>query len=655
MRTFLTCIILFSFSAVSVQAFTVLGLSEPVPESLAWFGYSVSSADVNGDGFSDAIVGVRLATVGGFRWAGEAFLFLGSDLTTVVPLPDPAPEYQGDFGFSVSGAGDLNGDGFDDVIVGAPGYAGVTAPPSRAIVFFGPDADSIIPLFQPIPDTGAQFGISVSGAGDVNGDGFDDAIVGASSADPWGIPGAGEAFLYLGPDLDSMITLTEPSPEEGAIFGVSVSGAGDVNGDGFDDVIVGAGCADPLGLSRAGEAFVFLGPALDSVILLTEPTPESFALFGCSVSGAGDVNGDGFDDVIIGAWGADPGGIILAGEAFLYLGPALDSVITLTEPFLEDSALFGWSVSGAGDINGDGSDDVIVGAYRADVGGLLRAGKVFLYLGPALDSVITLTEPFLEDSAAFGFSVSGAGDVDGDGFSDLVVGAIRADLPGAQEAGEAFVFLTDAPGVARDGGVLSLDAPPDTVFVDSSYKVMATVLNFGNVSLTFDVVGVIDGYVDTVRVSGLAPDSSIQVTFRDWQVPSTDSVTYTMTSCTRVVNDVDSTNDCGEKTIFAYNPLGVEESSMLGARGLRFELLQNEPNPFGRQTLIAYSLPVAGAVALEVYDITGRLVESLVDEHKNPGVYEVRWSGKNHASGIYFYRLQAGELAATKKMTLLKK
>jgi len=207
MKTFFICAILLLFSTVSARAFTIVSLAEPIPEPDAMFGRSVSLADVNGDGFSDVIVGVRLATVDSLLYAGEAFLFLGPDLATVVPLPDPAPEYGGCFGRSVSSA-DVNGDGFDDVIVGAP--RGASSPPSRAIVFLGPDADSIIPLFQPIPDTGAHFGISVSGAGDVNGDGFDDVIVGAGSADPWGISGAGEAFLYLGPALDSMITLTEP-------------------------------------------------------------------------------------------------------------------------------------------------------------------------------------------------------------------------------------------------------------------------------------------------------------------------------------------------------------------------------------------------------------------------------------------------------------
>ena len=245
----------------------------------------------------------------------------------------------------------------------------------------------------------------------------------------------------------------------------------------------------------------------------------------------------------------------------------------------------------------------------------------------------------IQQTSDGGYVIAGHADSFGEGFSDF------------------YLIKTDENGLViaeKDGAVLSIDAPGDTVFSDSSYGVIATVQNLGNVVLTFDVVVTIDGYVDTFHVSGLGPGYTREATFRDWLVPPGDSATYTMTVCTRVLDDVDSTNDCGEKTIFAYNPLGVEESSMLGARGLRFELLQNEPNPFGRQTLIAYSLPVAGAVALEVYDITGRLVESLVDEHKNPGVYEVHWEAKNQAGGIYFYRLQAGGFTATKKMTLLK-
>ncbi|TET45637.1 T9SS type A sorting domain-containing protein [candidate division TA06 bacterium] len=650
MKTLIIYAILLLFSTVSAQPFTILSLTEPIPEEDALFGWSVSAAgDVNGDGFHDVLVGARLAEVDGLRSAGEAFLFLGPYLISVVPLTESVPESAAYFGRTVSAAGDVDGDGFDDVIVGAPGSDG------RAVVFLGPDLESAIPLTEPVPERWANFGISVSGAGDVNGDGFDDVIVGSEESEVGGLHGAAEAFVFLGPALDSVISLTEPVPEEFARFGATVSGAGDVNGDGFDDVIVGARGANPWGITDAGEAFLFLGPDLDSVIPLTEPVPEQSAFFAGSVSGAGDVNGDGVDDVIVGARYADPWGISAAGEVFLFLGPDLDSVIPLSEPVPEELALFGWSVSGAGDVNGDGFNDVLVGA-AGTVDGLAMAGEAFLFLGPDLDSVISFSEPAPDSDAGFSYSLSGAGDVDGDSLSDLVVGAPLGDVHGMETAGEAFVFFTRTASIEKDGGVLSLDAPPDTVFVDSSYGVMATVLNLGNVVLTFNVVATIDGHGDTVQVSGLAPDSSIQVTFENWQVPSTDSVSYTMTVCTRVLDDVDSTNDCGEKSIFAYNPVGVEEqSSEFNVRGLRFELLQNEPNPFGQRTVIGYSLPAAGAVTLEVYDITGRLVKTLVDEHQKLGSYRIEWKAKTASSGIYFYRLQAGGFRDTKKMTLLKK
>ena len=223
---------------------------------------------------------------------------------------------------------------------------------------------------------------------------------------------------------------------------------------------------------------------------------------------------------------------------------------------------------------------------------------------------------------------------------------------------DIYFIKTDENGLViaqKDGAVLSIDAPGDTVFSDSSYGVMATVQNLGNVVLTFDVVATIDGYVDTFQVSGLGPGYTREATFKDWLVPPADSATYTMTVCSYVQNDIDSTNDCAQKTIFAYNPLGVEESSTVDVRDLRFRLLQNEPNPFHGGTVIGYSLPVGGAVALEIYDITGGLVKTLVDEHHELGLYQVRWEPKGRANGIYFYRLQAGEFRDTKKMILVRK
>lgn len=145
-----------------------------------------------------------------------------------------------------------------------------------------------------------------------------------------------------------------------------------------------------------------------------------------------------------------------------------------------------------------------------------------------------------------------------------------------------------------------------------------------------------------------------QALFANWLVPSSDSTIYTMTVCTRLPDDSDTTNDCMQKQIFAYNPVGIKESTRIEDKGLTFKLLQNEPNPFHSRTVISYSLPAACAVTLKVYDITGRLVETLVDEEQNAGVHRIDWSPKQAPGGIYFYCLEADDFSSVKKTVLLR-
>jgi len=187
-------------------------------------------------------------------------------------------------------------------------------------------------------------GTSVSSAGDVNGDGFDDLIIGAISADPNGITNAGQSYVVFGSNIGfgAGLDLSTLNGSNGfAINGIaaydssgtSVSSAGDVNGDGFDDLIIGAEGADPNGMSFAGQSYVVFGSnsgfgaGLD---LSTLNGSNGFAINGIavfdqsgfSVSSAGDVNGDGFDDLIIGAQGADPNGIVGAGQSYVLFGQA---------------------------------------------------------------------------------------------------------------------------------------------------------------------------------------------------------------------------------------------------------------------------------------------------------------------------------------------
>jgi len=222
--------------------------------------------------------------------------------------------------------------------------------------------------------------------------------------------------------------------------------------------------------------------------------------------------------------------------------------------------------------------------------------------------------------------------------------------------GEADVYLMKLGpdgAIAKDASVLSLDAPPDTVYCDSVYGVRAMVTNLGDALFSFNVVATLNGYADTAQVLEIMPDSVTQVQFRGWQVPSPDSSSYTMRVCTYVVGDIDTTNDCMQKEIFAYNPTGVEER--LDRRGeFGFHLYQNKPNPFHRSTVIQYSLATQCDVTLSVYDVTGSLVHKLVDELQGPGFYRAHWDPQGCADGIYFCRLTVGNLTDTRTMVLVR-
>ena len=209
----------------------------------------------------------------------------------------------------------------------------------------------------------------------------------------------------------------------------------------------------------------------------------------------------------------------------------------------------------------------------------------------------------------------------------------------------------------QDAGVVTLDAPGDTVFTDSTYPVMATVHNYGNTDVWFDVVATIDGYEDTFNVIGLAPGTDLPVTFANWIVPSLDSTTYTMRVCTYVPWDIDPVNDCVQKSIFAYTSVGVEEGAdneKFKMQNAKFALYQNHPNPFHHSTRIHYQIPSQIPVTLGIYDLTGGLVKTLVNETQESGSYQVEWESKGIPSGVYFYRLVAGEFTSTRKLVLLR-
>ncbi|WMS43465.1 hypothetical protein RDV64_03425 [Acuticoccus sp. MNP-M23] len=481
-----TVIDLSDFTASQTQGFIIQGDADGDHA-----GWSVSAAgDVNGDGIADVIVGANSGDDGGTN-AGEAYVVYGRsgglgniDLTTLTAAEGFI--IQGDTandnaGYSVSAAGDVNGDGIADVIVGAPyGDDGGGSAGEAYVVYGRSVGGGNIDLatltaaegFIIQGDAGSDnAGYSVSAAGDVNGDGIDDVIVGA----PYGDGYVGEAYVVYGRSGGGgNIDVATLTTAEGFIIqtdtvadyaGWSVSAAGDVNGDGIADVIVGAPYGDDGGGS-AGEAYVVYGRSggVGNIDLATLTAAEGFIIqgddafdyAGWSVSAAGDVNGDGIDDVIVGAYNGDDGGFN-AGEAYVVYGRSGEggnidlTALTTAEGFIVqgDTAgdYAGYSVSAAGDVNGDGIDDVIVGARYGSDGGS-SAGEAYVVYGRSggignIDlTTLTAAEGFIiQGDIAYdyaGYSVSAAGDVNGDGIDDVIVGAPYGD-DGGSSTGEAYV------------------------------------------------------------------------------------------------------------------------------------------------------------------------------------------------------------------------
>ena len=508
-------------------------------------GISVSSAgDVNGDGIDDFIIGAYRADLNELFDVGESYVIFGR--TTSFPaafelrslLPEAGGDGTGGFvlkgidsgdnsGYSVSGAGDINGDGIDDFFIGANDAAPQgESEAGESYVVFGRTTGfpAVFQLRSLFPEAGGDgtggfvikgideldnSGFSVSGASDVNGDGINDFIIGAVNADPNGAIDAGESYVVFGRrtdfpaafELRSLLPAAGGDGTEGFVLkgidaddasGVSVSGAGDINGDGVDDLIIGAQFSDANGANGAGESYVVFGrtTGFPAAFQLRSLFPEAggngtegFVLKGINtfdesgqwVKGAGDVNGDGIDDLIIGAWLAKGN----AGETYVVFGrragfPAAFQLRSLlpaeggdgTEGFVLEGINFvdysGISVSGAGDVNGDGIDDFIIGAKQADPNGASSAGESYVVFGrntgfPATFELSSLlpteggdgTAGFalmgIRQSDSSGYSVSNAGDINGDGIDDFIIGAPSADPNGTNGAGESYVIFGRAP------------------------------------------------------------------------------------------------------------------------------------------------------------------------------------------------------------------
>ncbi|MBN2550499.1 MAG: FG-GAP repeat protein [Anaerolineales bacterium] len=466
-------------------------------QEAAWLGYSVATAgDVNGDGYSDIIIGAPFYD-GGVTNDGMAYVFLGTSLGPVgSPSWSTVGEYAENFyGGAVATAGDVNGDGYSDVIVGAAFYDNHSQEinEGKVYVYHGsPGGLSTTAAWSYEGNqTDANLGWSAATAGDVNGDNFSDVVVGAPLYNaPTNNEGRALVFHGSGSGLQASPAFTRDGAGEQYRLGIEVATAGDVNADGCADVLISEQGASSMGYTGNGQVRLYYGSSggLSAGGLTTLSGYTDYEEYGESVSTAGDVNGDGYADVIIGSHlNADN-----YGAAYLYYGSNL-GLATTTAWHVEGGAVndfLGASVATGGDINGDGYGDILVGWPNYD-GGLNNQGRTMMWWGGSSglrsnpyytpESANWYTDGGVNQSG-YGSSTATAGDTNGDGFSDVIIGAFGYTSSYTQE-GCAFVYL---------GGPDNL-----SISADWSRQAAAEAESFGySVASAGDVNG--DGYADII-------------------------------------------------------------------------------------------------------------------------------------------------------------
>jgi hypothetical protein len=685
----------------------ILGLSLNFPANAEGtasgieFGASVAMAgDVNGDGYSDVLVGAP-GFDNGQTDEGRAFLYLGGPTGLAATAawtaePNIANEH---FGYSVAGAGDVNGDGYSDVVIGTNVSGGGQ---QHAFVYHGsPSGLGATPAWTGTnAQANAGYGNAVAGAGDVNGDGFADVLVGAPGFDN-GQTDEGRAFLYAGSATGLSLTplWTAESNQAAALFGSAVASAGDVNNNGFSDVVVGAP-AFSNGQVAEGRAFLYLGSAGGpaAVPAWTGESDQGSASFGCAVSTAGDMNGDGFSDFAVGAKNYVLFGTHM-GRVYVLLGAS--NGIPSSPILIDGNSLeghLGQALSPAGDANQDGFSDLLIGADIYFVnwlrpgnfaggggeGGGANVGAV-VFSGTSTGVGTSVWAAGIDLSASrYGAAVGGAGDVDGDAFPDVVVGEPGYDPPGLNDAGrihEHGNWNDGQPRIARQArtddtapiAILGRSDSPTGIRLKTlgrsaggrgrvriQYEVKPTGTPFdgsGLVSGPFTMTGTPGAIGSTTPLSILAGGLSPGSVYHWRQRVVTDSPYFPPSRWLWAPDN--AVTEADART--ASSTTGIEVTEAPSAASW---LAAATPNPVASDTEIAYALPAAaaaGATHLEVgiYDVNGRKVAMLADGQPSAGRHVVRWDGRDAGgrqlpAGVYFVRLDLPGHQEARKVVLAR-
>lgn len=434
------------------------------------FGAAVAGVgDVDNDGFGDYIVGAPTADPGGLIDAGSAFVYSGATGLLIYQLDGASIGDQ--FGASVDGMGDLNNDGHADFIVGAPlADANGFSDSGTAFVYSGMDGAEMF-HFDGL-SAFDQFGYDVGNAGDVNLDGVNDIVIGVPYADPNATLDAGSAYVLDGSNQNLLFLVKGDKANDH--LGKAVAGAGDVDADGFADVIVGAPQSDPGGRVDAGSALVVSGQTAQLIDKFQGPT--AFDELGTDVDGLGDINGDGYGDLIVGVPFADPSAITDSGSAFVISGKDSTLLVQLTGNFQNDQ--IGTTVCRIDDMNFDGVSEMLIGAPNSSPNGF-SSGSATLFSG--VDAELLQRFDGEADFDDFGAAICSAGDINQDGSGDIIIGAPLADPSGQSTAGRIYLqslnpylFPDGLEMSSANGCLIHLDVQFPIDAADDEYYVLAS-------------------------------------------------------------------------------------------------------------------------------------------------------------------------------------
>ncbi len=512
---------------------------------------AASAGDVNNDGYADVIVNAFGYTDPDSAESGhgKVYVYLGSStgLSTTPVFTAIGETTEASLGRgAVGSAGDINKDGYGDIIIGAHGTNGHQG---RVYIYYGnaTGITSTVVFSVSGENTGDEFARSAASAGDVNNDTYVDIIVGASGY----MTNKGKIYVYYGsasglsstPDFTATGVLTE--------FGRSVASAGDVDNDGYDDVIVGEpdmthGDAGPT----SGRVYLYYGSAsgLSSTNVVTLSGENAGDKFGEAAASAGDINNDGYDDVIVGARGYTDAQAE-QGKMYVYHGSGSGLNATPAFSFTEVNigGEIGSYVAPAGDVNKDGYDDVLVGSRSFDAGGGNKQGMAYLYYGSStgLSSSSIVTAAGESASDAFSFSVNSTGDVNGDGSLDIVIGA--PDYNSGSQQGKVYLYYGDSfvystQNLPDTGQTTSYTT---TFGEDSDYSINPPSYTANGDAVTDHVTGLIWQQNEVLTTTGVATATTYCNNlslegYSDWRLPTSHEL-YSLVNLSRSSPPLSST------------------------------------------------------------------------------------------------------------------